>query len=65
MILPDETVLASDYPMYTSYWYLLDGKPYRYFGPRTTVDDFQKLKEQPDGSVPEVRRCSAIKRGLL
>lgn len=54
----DEHILEDDYPVYASYWYVVDGKPIR--SPlQGTVRDLKR-----DQKATEVRRCAAVKRGL-
>lgn len=55
----DEPVLEDDYPIYPSYWYVVDGKPQR-SDIQGTVRD---LKRQTRAT--EIRRCAAVKRGLM
>ena len=54
-----EKVLPDDYPMYDSYWYLLDGKPERNERGRLTVGTYKRLS-----GVKEIRRCDAVERKL-
>lgn len=54
-----EKVLPDDYPMYSGYWYLLDGKPERNERGRLTVGTYKRLSR-----VKEIRRCDAVERKL-
>lgn len=54
-----EPILADDYPVYVSYWYVLDNEPKR-SDIEGTVRDLKR-----DTGAKEIRRCAAIKRGLL
>jgi hypothetical protein len=55
----DEPLLEDDYPIYGGYWYLVDGKPIRSDWHRITASELKKKL-----NASEVRRCSAVKRGL-
>jgi hypothetical protein len=54
-----EEILDDDYPVYWTYWYLLDGKPVRSEISGTVRDLKREYK------ATEVRRCAAVKRGLV
>lgn len=56
--LKDEPVLEDDYPVYPTYWYVADGNPVR-SQIQGTVRDLKRSV-----SAGEIRRCSAVKRGL-
>jgi hypothetical protein len=54
-LLPSETVLPDDYPIYMDFVYIVDGKftrQSRYFNV-ITVADWKRL----DGEIKEIRRC--------
>ena len=55
----DEPILADDYPVHASYWYVVDGKPKRSEVSGTVRDLKHAMK------VTEVRRCAAVRRGLI
>lgn len=57
-IMGDEPVLEDNYPIYSSYWYLLDGEPKRSEIEGTVHD----LKRQTN--TKEIRRCAAVRRNL-
>ena len=54
----DETILENDYPVFPSYWYVVDGTPRR--SPvEGTVRDLKRVYR-----AAEVRRCDAVARQL-
>lgn len=55
----DEPVLEDDYPVYASYWYVVDGVPHRSEIQGTVQDLKRRLK------ATEIRRCAAVRRGLI
>jgi hypothetical protein len=58
MEVMDEPILKDDYPVYASYWYIMDGEPRR--SPIQGIVRDLKLEYK----VREVRRCDAVKRKL-
>jgi len=54
-----EPILHDNYPVFVSYWYLADGKPIR----SDITGTVSQLKQ--DIRASEIRRCAAVKRGLL
>jgi hypothetical protein len=56
--LPDEPILDDNYPVYSGYYYILDGV----VGISRIQGDVAKLKRLTNST--EVRRCSAVKRKL-
>lgn len=60
-----EEVLTDDYPVYYTFWYLVNGIP-RSCGITGTVGEWRQLilkqKELPE--LPEIRRCNAVARKL-
>ena len=54
----DEPILRDDYPVFASYWYLLDGKPVR----SEIMGDVRDLKRVT--GAKEIRRCAAVERKL-
>jgi hypothetical protein len=55
----DERVLEDDYPVYPTYWYLVDGEPRR--SPiQGTVRNLKLVLH-----AQEIRRCAAVERGLI
>jgi len=55
----NEPVLPDDYPMFASYWYVVDGEPKRCDWHEVTVAEYRRLT-----GAKEIRRCAAAQRGL-
>lgn len=55
----DEPILEDSYPVYKSYFYVVDGKPIRSPINGTVLDLKYKLNAE------EVRRCDAVERGFF
>lgn len=56
----DEPILPDDYPIYGMYYYVVDGQVYRSEWHDISVGALKRLL-----GAKEVRRCDAVKRGLL
>ena len=54
----DERVLEDNYPVYPSYWYVVDGEPKR-SEVEGTVRDLKRAL-----GASEIRRCAAVARNL-
>ena len=57
-LMESEPILEDDYPVYPTYWYVVDGKPVR--SPlQGLVRDLKR-----ETGAKEIRRCAAVKRQL-
>lgn len=54
----NEPVLEDDYPVYPTYWYVVDGEPKR----SPIEGEVRDLKRALKAT--EIRRCAAVARGL-
>lgn len=53
-----EPILEDDYPVYATYWYVLDGEPQR----SDVQGQVRDLKRAT--GAKEIRRCAAVQRKL-
>ena len=54
-----EQILHDDFPVYPTYWYLVDGEP-KQSDIEGTVRDLKRVEK-----ANEIRRCEAVKRELI